>query len=300
MAVSPKRTRPRAGGGKPGAASSGTADGAAGAHSRHLDTAQQRQAAEHTSPQAIVIHEVVREEGETELARSGYALAWSALAAGLSMGFSLLTLALLQARLPQAPWADIVSAAGYTAGFIIVIMGRQQLFTESTLTAMLPLFVHRDRSTLVKVMRLWGIVLIGNLIGTALVARLLSLPGVFETSVYEAMRASGTAIVHGDTVQAFVRAIFAGWLIALMVWVLPSARSARLFVILFFTYVVGLGHFPHIVAGSVEAAFAVYAGDASIRTYFTGFLFPTLLANTLGGVALAALLNHAPLAEELS
>ncbi len=272
----------------------------AGAKSEHLDTAQQHQAAAHTSPQAIVIHEVVREEGETELRRSASALAWSAFAAGASMGFSLLTLALLQARLPQAPWAEILSAAGYTVGFIIVIMGRQQLFTESTLTAMLPLFVHRDRKTLVRIVRLWAIVLVANLLGTALVARLLSLPGVFEPNVQEAMRGLGAAIVHSDTLPAFIRAIFAGWLIALMVWVLPSARSARLLVILLFTYVVGLGHFPHIVAGSVEAAYAVYSGAAGLSGYFTGFLLPTLIGNTIGGVALAALLNHAPLAEELA
>ncbi len=300
MAASPKRARTRNAGKPPAQSPQPGADSAAGASSQHLDTTQQQQAAEHTSPQAIVIHEVVREEGETELKRSGTALAWSALAAGLSMGFSLLSLALLQARLPQAPWAEIVSAAGYTVGFIIVIMGRQQLFTESTLTAMLPLFVHRDLATFAKVMRLWGIVLVANLLGTALIARLLSLPGVFEPDVYRVMRTLGTTIVHGDNLPAFVRAIFAGWLIALMVWVLPSARSARLFVILLFTFVVGLGHFPHIVAGSVEAAFAVFAGDASVGSYFTGFLLPTLLGNTLGGVALAALLNHAPLAEELS
>ncbi len=275
-------------------------EGAAGASSEHLDTTQKEQAAEHTSPQAIVIHEVVREEGETELKRSSTALAWSALAAGLSMGFSLLTLALLQARLPAAPWSEIISAGGYTVGFIIVIMGRQQLFTESTLTAMLPLFVHRDRATLAQVMRLWAIVLVANLVGTALVARLLSLPGVFAPDVDHVMRTLGATIVHGDNLPAFVRAVFAGWLIALMVWVLPSARSARLFVILLFTFVVGLGHFPHIVAGSVEAAFALFTGDASLRDYFAGFLLPTLIGNTIGGVALAALLNHAPLAEELS
>jgi formate/nitrite transporter FocA (FNT family) len=284
---------------KPDTADAGGAH-PAGASSEHLDSAQQHQAAAHTSPQAIVIHEVVREEGETELRRSASALAWSAFAAGASMGFSLLTLALLQAHLPPAPWAQILSAAGYTVGFIIVIMGRQQLFTESTLTAMLPLFVHRDRNTLVRIVRLWSIVLVANLLGTALVARLLSLPGVFEPAVQEAMRGLGAAIVHSDTLPAFIRAIFAGWLIALMVWVLPSARSARLFVILLFTYVVGLGHFPHIVAGSVEAAYAVYTGAAGIGAYFTGFLLPTLIGNTIGGVALAALLNHAPLAEELS
>jgi formate/nitrite transporter FocA (FNT family) len=243
---------------------------------------------------------VVREEGDAEIRRSFNALFWSGNAAGLSMGFSLLTLAILQSTLPQERWAQAVAAPGYCVGFIIVILGRQQLFTESTLTAMLPLFVHRDVKTLLAVMRLWGIVLLANLLGTTLVAWILSLPGVFDTPTHEAMRHIGIEIVHSGNLAGIVKAVFAGWLIALMVWVLPSARSARLFVILILTYVVSVGHFPHIVAGSVEAAFAVFNGDAGILDYFGGFLFPVLLGNTLGGIALAALLNHAPLAGEFA
>ena len=113
------------------------------------------------------------------------------------------------------------------------------------------------------------------------------------------MRRVGLEIIHGAALAAFVKSVLAGWLIALMVWLLPSARSARLFVILLLTYVVALGHFPHIVAGSVEAAFVVFSGDAAVTDYFTGFMVPTLIGNTLGGVALAALLNHAPLVDEL-
>jgi formate-nitrite transporter family protein len=273
---------------------------AAGEDSEALDSSQRRQAATHASPQAIVIHEVVREEGEIEIRRTFGALFWSGTAAGLSMGFSLLTLALLKAQLPAQPWAEIAAAPGYCVGFIIVILGRQQLFTESTLTAMLPLFVRRDLKTFAGVIRLWGIVLVANLLGTSIVARLLSWPGVFDERIHESMRHIGMEIVHSGTLPGVVKAIFAGWLIALMVWMLPSARSARLFVILILTYVVALGHFPHIVAGSVEAAFVVFSGDAGMADYLTGFLLPVLLGNCLGGIALAALLNHAPLADEFA
>ena len=96
-----------------------------------------------------------------------------------------------------------------------------------------------------------------------------------------------------------MRAILSGWLIALMAWLLPSARSARFFVIVFLTYVVALGGFTHIVAGSVEAAFALFSGNASWLQYVANFLVPTLVGNVIGGVALVALLNHAPLATQL-
>ncbi len=97
----------------------------------------------------------------------------------------------------------------------------------------------------------------------------------------------------------FLKAIFAGWLIAMMVWLLPSARSARLLVIMLLTYVVALARLPHVIAGSVEASFAVIAGSATVGDYLLHFLLPTLLGNTIGGVALVAFLNHAPLSTEL-
>lgn len=272
----------------------------AGESSAHLDDRQQRQAAAHSAPAAIVLHEVVREEGETELKRPASALLWSGVAAGLSMGFSLLCLSLMKATLPSAPWADIVAAPGYCVGFIIVILGRQQLFTESTLTGMLPLFVHPNLKTLLAVGRLWLVVLVANLAGTTLIARLLAIPHVFDAPVYAAMHDLGASMVHSAFGPTFLKAVFAGWLIGLMVWVLPSARSARLLVILVLTYIVAIGHLPHIVAGSVEAAFAFFSGAAGVGDYFGGFLVPTLLGNVVGGVALAGLLNHAPLAEDFS
>ena len=78
-------------------------------------------------------------------------------------------------------------------------------------------------------------------------------------------------------------------MIALMVWVLPSAGCGGLFVIVLMTYVIALGQFSHIVAGSTEAAFAVLTGAAGVGDYFVRFFLPTICGNMFGGVALAAL-----------
>ena len=272
---------------------------AAGAESAHLDERERVQAAEHAAPQALVIHEVVREEGELELRRRNVALVWSGLAAGLSMGFSLLTLSLLQAHLPAQPWRQLLDSWGYCVGFVIAILGRQQLFTESTLTVVLPLMVRRDVPTLLSVLRVWGIVLAANLIGTFSFALLISPQHLFDENVRTALVEIGNEIIGGQLGFKFVKAVLAGWLIALMVWLLPSARSARLFVILLLTYVVAVARLPHIIAGSVEASFAVITGHAAISDYVLRFLLPTLIGNTIGGVALVGFLNHAPLAPEL-
>ena len=265
-----------------------------------LDEQEKTQAEQHSSIRALGIHEILREEGEDELKRPAIALAWSGLAAGLSMGFSFLGLALIRSALPDRPWTRLVDSLGYTIGFLVVILGRQALFTESTLTAVLPVLVRRDRKTVRAALQFWAVVLSCNLLGTMIFAGLISIPGTFPPEVQNSLLTVGTEAVSGEFWPTAIKAMLAGWLIALMVWLLPSALTAKMFVILLLTYIVGIGRFSHIIAGSVESAFAVFSGHATIRAYCVNFFFPTLLGNTIGGVAMVALLNHAPLAVELS
>ncbi len=271
----------------------------AGASSPHLDEEERNQAAAHAAPGALVIHEVVREEGEAELARSPTAVIYSGFAGGLSLGFSFLTLAFIRSALPDTPWRPLVAGFGYTVGFILVVLGRQELFTESTLTAVLPLLVRRNRETLLALLRFWAVVLAGNLLGTFVFAAILTPKGIFSPDVQQALLDIGHDAVSGPFWPTMLKSILAGWLIALMVWLLPSARSARILVIIVLAYVVSIGHFSHIVAGSVEAAYFLFSGHGSVGDYVVGFLLPTLIGNTIGGVALVALLNHAPIVPEL-
>lgn len=266
--------------------------------SKALDPAEKSQAAAHTAPPALVIHEILRKEGLAELARRPGALVWSSLAAGLSMGFSFLTLAMIQSALPDAPWRKLIDSFGYCLGFLIVVLGRQQLFTESTLTAVLPLLVRRDGRTFLALIRFWAIVLAANILGATIFAGLLSIDGLFAPDMRASLDQTAHEAVSGPFWPTLLKSIFAGWLIALMIWLLPSARATRLQVIVILTYVVALGRFSHIIAGSVEAAYAVFIG-ASLHDYAIGFFAPTIIGNTIGGVALVALLNHAPLADDV-
>ena len=140
-------------------------------------------------PNAPLIHETIRAEGESELDRSVSALLLSGLAAGLAMGLSLITEGLIRADLPQAGWAELVSKAGYSVGFLVVVLGRQQLFTENTLTPILPLLYGRSLRTLALVARLWALVLVANLAGTWAIAVVLSTSGLFPAEVQSAFSA---------------------------------------------------------------------------------------------------------------
>jgi formate/nitrite transporter FocA (FNT family) len=268
--------------------------------SQHLAPEEQEMASRHSTPRPLVIHEIIREEGEAELKRTNMALGLSGLAAGLSMGFSFLTEALLQAATPKNLSQHAIASFGYTIGFILVVLARQQLFTESTLTAVLPVVTRKDFKTLLAAGRLWAIVLSTNLVGTWIFALLIHHPALFSDDVNQALGDIAKQAVSPGFVVTLVRAFFAGWLIALMVWILPSARSARLLTVLLVTYVVALGHLSHVVAGSSEAAFAVFSGAATIGQYFTTFLVPTLVGNIIGGTLMVTVLNHGSVAPEIN
>lgn len=265
-----------------------------------LSDREEKEIFQRIRPNAVVIHEVIRLEGEGELRRSPSALAWSGLAAGLSMGFSLVGRGLLEANLPDQSWRSIITSLGYSIGFLIVIMGRQQLFTENTLTAILPLLAHRGRRTWMRVSRLWGIVLLSNLLGTLLFAWIVGHTDIFSPDAKAAFTHIGMRTIAGGFWVTVLRGIFAGWLIALMVWLLPTAESARLWVIIIITTLIGLGELSHVIAGSVETLYVVVTGDASWGAYFGWFLIPALLGNIVGGVSLVALLNHAQVASQKS
>jgi formate/nitrite transporter FocA (FNT family) len=272
----------------------------AGSDSSKLEGGERAQASDHAPLRALVIHEIIRKEGEAELERKPWATIWSGLAAGLSMGFSFAGQALLKSNLKDAIGSEALSSIGYCLGFVIVVLGRQQLFTESTLTAVLPVLAERKLGTLWKTIKLWNIVFAANILGTWIFAATLAyghpLPADTTPSLHElAVTAIGDSFWH-----TLLRAVFAGWLIALMVWLLPSSRSARLLVIVVLSWAVAMGKFSHVIAGSAEGAYAVLTGAGDVGQYLVAFLIPTLIGNTIGGVSLVGLLNHAPVAEKVT
>jgi formate/nitrite transporter FocA (FNT family) len=258
-----------------------------------ITRAEQKQVEERQAIGANVVYEAIRREGEDELRRPAAALAWSALAAGLSMGFSFIAEGALMAHLPDAPWRALVSRMGYCVGFLVVVLGRQQLFTENTLTVVLPLLLHKDRKTLFPMLRLWAIVLTANLVGTFLFALCISKIHILDARTQQSLYEIGAMHLGASFGIVLVRAIFAGWLIALMVWLLPGAESARVAIIIILTYLVGLCGFNHIIAGSTTMFFLIATHSVSWLTYATQFFLPTLLGNVLGGVSLVAALGHA-------
>ena len=250
-----------------------------------------------SSPSAKVVHEAIRMEGTEELERPSRSIGWSGLAAGLTMGCSMLGQGLLQAMLPDLPWRELVASFGYSLGFLFVTMGRQQLFTETTLTVMLPV-LHKTHS-IGDAARYWAIVFAANIVGTLLFPAAATIPHLFKPDTVHAFIDLGTKAVSPGFINVLVKAVFAGWLIALMVWLMPGAASARFVVILAVTWLIAATNFSHVIAGSAETAFEAMQGAIGWEAYLLGFLLPAFIGNSVGGVVFVALLNHAQVKEEI-
>ncbi len=258
-----------------------------------LSEDEEREVESRSALRVHVVHEAIRREGDDELARPTSALAWSGLAAGLSMGFSLVGEGLLRAHLPDAPWRPLIAKLGYSLGFLVVILGRQQLFTENTLTGIIPLLARRNLGTFGNVMRLWFVVLAANLTGAAIFAWVLGNTSIFDPDIQQAFNDLGREAMRMGFGTTLLRGVFAGWLIALMVWMLPVAHSSRFVTVVVITYVVALGRFPHIIAGSVEVLYLVGTGQIAAEHYLAAYMAPTLIGNIIGGVSLVSVVNHA-------
>jgi formate/nitrite transporter FocA (FNT family) len=256
------------------------------------ESGKEQQVQEAQSLDAKTTYEVIRREGKKELDRSSDALFWSALAAGLSMGFSFLAEGLLHSHLPDASWRPLVAKLGYSIGFVIVILGSQQLFTENTLTPMVPLLHEKKRETLRNVLRLWAVVFVANMIGALSYSLVLGRLAVVEPETQRALSELAREAMKSDFWVTMLHAVYAGWLIALLVWMLPEADD-KLLVIVVMTWLIGVGGFAHVVAGASEVFYAAWRGEATWAQAVLGYILPALIGNMFGGITLVATLNHA-------
>lgn len=227
---------------------------------------------------------------DEELTRPVGLLFWSGLAGGLVLGLGLVA----RAVLTEAAGGDpLVGNLLYPIGFVVLVLGRYQLFTENTLTpvtlVLTRLASFRDLG------RIWGVVLGANLLGALAFAALLGALRVLTPEASEAAVGFGEHLVEHPFGIAFGRAVMAGWLLALLVWLVHAARDTvgRLLLIWMLIYFQVTADLFHSVVGSVEVFYAVLQGSVGLGAYLVRFLVPVLLGNAAGGVVFVALLNYA-------
>jgi formate/nitrite transporter FocA (FNT family) len=262
-----------------------------------LDPDQEAVVEDRRAASALVVHEIVRRQGIEELERPVASLLWSGISAGLAIGLSLLGKAVMETAVPEGAWTPLLQALGYSIGFVVVILGRMQLFTESTLSAVLPLATEMTGYNLARTLRLWGVVLFANLIGTFAFAGFAMLGGLGVEQAAELVEVSGAVLKHMG-MAGFLAGIPSGLLLASVVWTLPSVEGQKVTLIVLLTGLIDLGGFAHIVAGSAEMWVLLLHGDMSAGQA-VAFFVPVLLGNIVGGSMLFALLAHAQVRGEI-
>jgi formate/nitrite transporter FocA (FNT family) len=262
-----------------------------------LSKEEQREVNRSTSLSSPQIFEVVRHEGLSELKRPSNSLMWSGIAAGIALSLSVYCQAFLLAGLEGSDYASVIACFGYTVGFVIVVLGRLQLFTENTITVVLPLLSQFSKRCLVETLRLWGIVFAANMVGTFSSA--WGAIHIFPADKTAAFLEVSHHLLDYSFWDCFVLGIPSGFLIAVMVWLLPSAQSSGFWVVIFITFFIALGGMTHVIAGSTEYFLLALNGEIEwLRACFGGIL-PTLLGNIIGGTGLFALITYAQVRDEV-
>lgn len=233
------------------------------------------------------LHEMNRE-------RSGLLL--SGFSAGLDIGFGPLLMAVIL-TLSTGGFGDLATeillASAYAVGFIFVIIGRSELFTEHTTLAVIP--VLDGQASARQLARLWGFVYVGNVVGGALFTLLtvILMPGLGVVTP-EAFETIALKLVTHDLHWLFVAGIFAGWLMGLLAWLITAAQetTSRLLLIWVVTATIGILHLPHSIAGNVEVLFGLLISDGiSLADYFA-FLVLATAGNAVGGGIFVASLKY--------
>ncbi|MFM2484385.1 formate/nitrite transporter family protein [Celerinatantimonas yamalensis] len=234
-------------------------------------------------------------EGLEQLGRQSLSLFLSAMAAGLILGFTAMSVAIVQDQVDSLHWsisARLITAFVYPLGFVMCIMSGTQLFTEHTATAVYP--VLDQRSSIARLIRLWAIVLLGNLAGALLIACLLDAaePVIHARDGYLAI---GHHLVAYQSRALLVSAILAGWLMALGAWLIMSTAPmlSQIVVIYIVTFVIGIGGLHHSIAGSVEIFTAYLIGHSLHLSEVARFIGVAVVGNLIGGSVFVALLNYA-------
>lgn len=266
----------------------------------NLDKAEEDKVDEFKDVPTSVIFEAIRRDGEYELRRPISALWWSGVAAGLAISMSVVSKGLLVSILPSTSWSPGVSNLGYTVGFLIVILGRMQLFTENTIRPILPLMLKPTGASFLKAARLWGVVFAANMLGCAVSALVLAFFRILPQARFEGVLSVARHYAEASALEHFVWGIPAGFVIAALVWILPRVDGAgEVLMIVILTYVIGLGGMSHVVAGSTELFLLVARNELGAGEAILGGVLPAFAGNVLGGTGIFAALTYAQVRNEI-
>ncbi len=263
-----------------------------------LEVGKEGEAEESTSvqqdlnrPTANQIFNQVAQNARVELSRTVVSLAISGVAGGLTMGLTGLSVSILLSMVGATPAGRIVAMFFYPLGFMVVILGRSQLFTENTLYPVALMLAEKRH--LLSTLRLWAVVFPANILGALLFALLAVKTGALRPEYVTELTRLGVEAQSMPMGHVFWSGVVGGWIIAMVAWLVSASHSITGSVMLIWsmTFIVGLGHFAHCIATSGEMLSSVLNGQLLVSQFF-GWLLPATAGNITGGVLLVTLLEY--------
>ena len=260
----------------------------------------EHEAQAHTRARVPVIYTAICQDGEDELARPAASLWWSGIAAGFAIFFSVVGAGAFTHYHEAYDAPKLLVHLGYAVGFLIVILGRLQLFTENTITAVIPVLSSRYRGSFRAMLRLWVIVFAANMIGVAMASCAAYYGAIFSADILDGMMKVAAHYIEGrSAMDFFAQGIPAGFIIAALVWMLPSARGSEFWVVLAMTSLISMLGLTHVIAGSGEAFLMYLANEISVWEMVFNSIIPTLFGNVLGGTMLFTMLAYGQVHKEI-
>lgn len=245
------------------------------------------------SKSAEQILETVIQDGKNELDRASAGLAISGFAAGLNISFATVALAVVAS---YTGGVGLAAYAAYPLGFLIVVLGRSQLFTENTVTPVTVVLAQARR--LPNMLRLWAVIFIFNILGTLVFALVAYYGKLLDPGAMNSLLEYVSSKISYGFWSTGIKAVFGGWLVALIAWLVAASQDtiSRIFFVFVLSALIPVAGLTHCVAGSSSVLMGVLSGEVSVGEYLGGFMLPTTLGNIVGGVVLVTLLNYGQVA----
>ncbi|APD90405.1 transporter (formate/nitrite transporter family protein) [Alteromonas mediterranea] len=263
-----------------------------------LSHTEEQDVRDNQSLNSVSLYAIVHREGLEELQRPMMSLWWSGVAAGIGISLSILAEGILHHLFKDSQYQFVIENLGYTVGFVLVIVGRLQLFTENTLSVILPLLSKPSVNMSFCIARLWLIVFAANMVGTFLAAVFSYTLQAVPPELVVGMTAISKHYAEFSVSEAFSYGITSGFIIAAIVWMKPSVKHSQVLMIVIFTYLIAIGNFTHVIAGSTELFLLVLQGHISV-VETVALIGATLMGNIVGGTGLFALLAYGQVVREI-
>jgi formate/nitrite transporter FocA (FNT family) len=244
-------------------------------------------------PEPEEIFEKSRAEGERRLSRPLVELVSTALAAGFDIAAGVILLGVVASELEHhfgKDAAGVAGALGFGVGFIFLVVGRGELFTENFLVPLAGLH-GKPRNTWLKIAELWTVSPVFNILAGGAIAVIVTVHGVLPKGTGHTLNDVAQKIHANGTLALFMSAIFAGALITAMTWFVEGHDSVgiRLTVAWVTGSFLALAHLNHVIVVTIELIFGIRFGAHIPWSFVVGNFFLAAAGNMIGGIGLVTL-----------